>query len=77
MMYEHQTPDQQQENTEGLISKQLQYLERTLLVNINFAEKQRLNQSITSDGHSLIVEMNRDLLDVLADVRDDYQRPAH
>ena len=77
MMYEHQTPDQQQENAEGLISKQLQYLERTLLVNINFAEKQRLNQSITSDGHSLIVEMNRDLLDVLADVGDDYQRPAH
>lgn len=77
MTCERQTPDQQQENTEGLISKQLQYLERTLLVNINFAEKQRLNQSITSEGHSLIVEMNRDLLDVLADVGDDYQRPAH
>ena len=77
MTCETQTPDQQQENAEGLISKQLQYLERTLLVNINFAEKQRLNQSITSDGHSLIVEMNRDLLDVLADVGDDYQRPAH
>ena len=77
MTCERQTPDQQQENTEGLISKQLQYLERTLLVNINFAEKQRLNQSITSEGHSLSVEMNRDLLDVLADVGDDYQRPAH
>ena len=77
MTCERQTPDQQQENAEGLISKQLQYLERTLLVNINFAEKQRLNQSICSEGHQLIVEMNRDLLDALADVGDDYQRPAH
>jgi hypothetical protein len=75
MTYENQTPEQQEANVEGLISKQLNYLERTLLVNINFAEKQHLNTGICSEGHQLVVEMNRDLLDVLAEVRDDYQRP--
>ena len=76
MTHETQTPDQQRENAETVVSKQLYYLERTLLVNINFAEKQFLNGSIAAKDKDMIAEMNQDMLDVLAEVRDDYQRPA-
>lgn len=44
---ETNTPDVQRENANIVVSKQLYYLERTLLVNVNFAEKQFLNGSIT------------------------------
>ena len=73
---ETNTPDVQRENADIVVSKQLYYLERTLLVNVNFAEKQFLNGSITAKDKAMIAEMNQDLLDVLADVRDDYLRPA-
>lgn len=76
MKHETQTPDQQRENAETVVSKQLYYLERTLLVNINFAEKQFLQGSITAKDKMTIAEMNHELLEVLADIRDDYARPA-
>ena len=66
---------QQEENANFVVDKQLHYLERTLLVNVNFAEKQFLNGSITEADKCYIAEMNHELLEVLADVRDDYQRP--
>lgn len=68
------TDAEQEKNANFVVSKQLHYLERTLLVNVNFAEKQFLNGSITEADKRYIADMNQELLDVLADVRDDYQR---
>jgi hypothetical protein len=76
MYTEAQTPSQQREHADKVISKQLYYLNKTLLVNINFAEKQFLNGDITEADKMLLVEMNHDLIEVLADIRDDYERPA-
>ena len=71
-----QTPESQRANAEIVISKQLYYLRRTLLVNLNFADKQHLLGLISENDRNMIVEMNRDLLDVLNDVSDDYQGPS-
>ena len=71
-----QTPESQRANAEIVISKQLYYLRRTLLVNLNFADKQHLLGLISENDRNMIVEMNRDLLDVLNDVSDDYQAPS-
>ena len=71
-----QTPESQRANAEIVISKQLYYLRRTLLVNLNFADKQHLLGMISENDRNMIAEMNRDLLDVLDDVSDDYQAPS-
>jgi flagellar biosynthesis regulator FlbT len=76
MYTEAQTPCQKRENADTVIAKQLYYLHRTLLVNINFAEKQFLNGSITEADRNYVVEMNHELIEALADIRDDYERPA-
>ena len=76
MKIEQKSPAEHRENADTVISKQLYYLQRTLLVNVNFAEKQFLNGSITEADKNYIAGMNHDLLEVLADVREDYERPA-
>lgn len=76
MKIEQTSPAEHRENADTVVSKQLYYLQRTLLVNVNFAEKQFLNGSITSADKMMIAEMNHELLEVLADIREDYARPA-
>ena len=62
------------ENADYIVSKQLHYLKKTLLRNINFAEKAFINDSITKADQYHIVEMSHELLEVLADVAEDYDR---
>ena len=62
------------ENADYIVSKQLHYLKKTLLKNINFADKAFINDSITKADQLYLAEMNTEMLDVLADIAADYDR---
>ena len=74
MSFENLTVEEKRQNADFIVSKQLNYLERILLKNINFAEKAYLNESITKDDQRYLTEMSHELLELLSDVRDDYDR---
>ena len=76
MSFENLTVEEKRQNADYIVSKQLHYLERILLKNINFAEKAYLNESITKSDQCYLTEMSHELLELLADVRDDYDRKA-
>jgi glycerol-3-phosphate responsive antiterminator len=74
MMIENLTLEQQRQNADDIVSKQLHYLKKTLLKNINFAEKAFINDSISAADQWHITEMNHELIEILADVAEDYDR---
>ena len=74
MSFETLTLEDKRQNADNIVSKQLSYLERILLKNINFAEKAFLNESITKADQRYLTEMSHELLEILSDVRDDYER---
>tara|TARA_B100000767_G_scaffold145627_1_gene137344 strand:+ start:196 stop:411 length:216 start_codon:yes stop_codon:yes gene_type:complete len=63
-------------NRDEVVSKQLYYLKKTLLLNLNYAEKGFLTGHLSDNDKTYIEEMNNELLDILSDVRDDYSRPS-
>ena len=63
-------------NRDEIVSKQLYYLKKTLLMNLNYVEKGFITGHLSDNDKTYIEEMNLELLDILSDVKDDYSRPS-
>lgn len=55
-----------------IISKQLYHIKKTLLVNLNFCEREFIKGNINEQDKDFVCDMNQELLDCLLDISDDY-----